>query len=283
MEEMVLFVNCVIISMKIMKVNYNFDNKIVVVTGAAGQLGSALCKRFLLSNAKVVGVDIQEIKFTSDQDNFLFLKADVTNKSQIEGALHSIKSTYNDTPSILINNAAIDSPPGGTSKDNPSPESFPTREWNKILDVNLTGSLVPSQVFGAEMANKKYGSIINISSIYGLLSPDNRIYEYKNTEDSINKFYKPIAYSVSKSGIYNMTRYFATHWGDKNVRVNTVTLCGIFNNQDKVFLKNFTNKIPMQRMAECHEAVNPVIFLASDEASFMTGSDVVVDGGYTAW
>ena len=130
------------------------------------------------------------------------------------------------------------------------------------------------------MAEQNYGSIINISSIYGLVSPDQNLYDYrrKNGDD----FYKPIAYSVSKSGILNLTRYLSTYWAKKMVRVNSLTLAGVFNDQDKDFLDAYTSRIPIGRMAEKNEYNGAVIFLASSASQYMTGSNLVVDGGWTA-
>lgn len=267
-----------------MQVEYNFQSKIVVVTGALGQIGSELCNKFLDSNARVVALDIQSKSDAPTKENYLYIQTDITNKKNVQNTLKVINKKFNGDPSILINNAGIDSPPGSTIEDNPPPEDFDIKIWNKILDVNLTGSFITSQVYGKVMAKNLTGSIINISSIYGSLSPDNRIYKYKTENiESKDSFHKPIAYSVSKSGIYNLTRYFSTHWAKKGVRVNTVTLCGISNNQDEEFLEAFTKKIPMGRMAICDEAVKPICFLASDDASFITGADLLVDGGYSAW
>jgi NAD(P)-dependent dehydrogenase (short-subunit alcohol dehydrogenase family) len=128
------------------------------------------------------------------------------------------------------------------------------------------------------MAKKSGGSIIKISSIYGMLSPDQRIYEYKG-----GKFCKPVTYSVSKAGILNMTRYLATYWAGSNVRVNTLTLGGVYNHQDKRFLKNYCPKVPMNRMARQDEYNGAVLFLASAASSYMTGSNLVIDGGYSSW
>jgi NAD(P)-dependent dehydrogenase (short-subunit alcohol dehydrogenase family) len=128
------------------------------------------------------------------------------------------------------------------------------------------------------MARSRGGSIINISSIYGILSPDQRIYEYKE-----KPFIKPVTYAVSKSGVMNLTRYLATYWAQKNVRVNTLTLGGVFNDQDETFLKNYTNKVPLGRMAEQHEYNGAILFLASSASSYMTGANLIIDGGFSCW
>jgi NAD(P)-dependent dehydrogenase (short-subunit alcohol dehydrogenase family) len=130
------------------------------------------------------------------------------------------------------------------------------------------------------MAKSKKGSIINISSIYGLVSPDQNLYSYRREKGEI--FFKPVAYSVSKSGILNLTRYLAVYWAKHNVRVNSLTISGVFNNQDNEFLNQYCNRIPIGRMANSDEYNGAVVFLASSSSSYMTGSNLVIDGGWTA-
>ena len=136
------------------------------------------------------------------------------------------------------------------------------------------------QVFGNEMAKNKNGSIINISSIYGIVSPDQSLYEYKRRNG--DDFYKPVAYSVSKSGMLNLTRYLSVYWASKNIRVNTLTLGGVYNNQDKEFLNNYTNRVPMKRMANPDDFIGAIVYLSSDASKYTTGSNLIIDGGWTA-
>ena len=150
-----------------------------------------------------------------------------------------------------------------------------------VMDVNVKGTLLCCQVVGGAMAAHEGGSIINISSVYGLLSPCQDVYEYRRQRGET--FYKPVAYSVSKSAILNLTRYLATYWARKGVRVNTITPAGVFNDQPEEFLDAYCKRVPMGRMAGEHEMNGALIFLASDASSYVTGANLIVDGGLSAW
>ena len=149
-----------------------------------------------------------------------------------------------------------------------------------MQDVNVNGVFLCCQVFGGRMAAAGRGSVINVSSIYGLVSPDQRIYEYRRGKGEA--FFKPAAYAASKSALLNLTRYLATYWAP-NVRVNTVTFAGVFNDQPARFLEEYTKRVPLGRMAREDEYNGAIVFLASDASSYMTGANLVLDGGYTAW
>ena len=263
---------------------YDVSEEIVIITGVNGQLGSSYAKTFLELGARVVGLDLQEVKQTDllkldYPNNYCFYKADVTNKKSLTIALKNIELMFG-TPTVLINNAAIDSPPSSSPQENGPFENYPETSWDKVIDVNLKGVYLCCQVFGSSMAQKKKGSIINISSIYGLVSPDQNIYNYRRERGEV--FYKPIAYSVSKSGIINLTRYLSVYWAKKCVRVNTLTIAGVFNKQEKDFLESYCGRIPIGRMANANEYNGALVFLASKSASYMTGSNLIIDGGWTA-
>ena len=269
--------------MKIRKL-FNVEDKIVIITGVTGQLGTQYAKAFLENGSKVIGLDINNsAKHTSNfsqyKDNYMFCNADVTDKKSLQKSLIAIKNNFG-SPNVLINNAALDSPPASSSAENGPFENYPEESWDKVIDVNLKGVFLCCQVFGAEMALNNKGSIINISSIYGLVSPDQNIYDYRKKYGE--NFFKPVAYSASKSGIYNLSRYLAVYWGDSSVRVNTLTIAGVFNNQDEEFLNNYCKKIPIGRMADEIEYNGSVLFLASDASTYMTGSNLILDGGWTA-
>jgi len=184
-------------------------------------------------------------------------------------------------PHALINNAALDAPPNAPEEENGPFESYPAGSWDKVMEVNVKGVFLCCQVIGGQMAASGRGSIVNISSIYGMVSPDQRLYEYRRKGGAV--FFKPVAYSASKSALLNLTRYLATYWADKGVRVNTLTFGGVFNDQDEQFLKGYCARVPLGRMARENEYDGAIIFLVSDASSYMTGANLIIDGGWTAW
>lgn len=263
---------------------FDVSADIVVITGVSGQLGSAYARAFLSRGAAVAGLDARRGPVCDDLDEefgqaFLFAEADVTSKASIAEA-HSFVLAKLGAPTVLINNAAIDSPPSAPPAENGPFEDYPEESWDRVLDVNLKGVYLCCQVIGAEMARRKRGSIINIASIYGIVSPDQSIYEYRRRRGEV--FYKPVAYSASKSGVLNLTRYLAVYWAKAGVRVNTLTLAGVEAGQDADFLDAYCSRIPIGRMATRDEYDGAVLFLASDASRYMTGSNLVVDGGWTA-
>lgn len=261
---------------------FDLSSKVAIVTGAAGQLGGQYVLTLLGAGASVAAFDVwlenpkSKLKNVSS-DKLVSFDVDITDKNSIHQALESVLSQFGN-PNILINNAAIDAPPDATVQDTGPFESYPESSWETMMDVNLKGMFFCCQVIGGHMARTGGGSIINISSVYGMLSPDQRIYEYKE-----KPFFKPVAYSVSKAGVLNLTRYLAVYWARKNVRVNTLTLGGVFNKQDETFLKNYEYRVPLSRMAKEEEYNGAILFLASDASSYMTGSNLIIDGGYSCW
>jgi len=267
---------------------FDVRGKIAVVTGGLGQLGRQFSLALADHGARVVVLDVrvndqiatERFGKEARSGRFMFVAADVAIKSSLELARKKINALWG-VPDVLINNAAIDSPPNAPAAENGPVEFYPEESWDRVLDVNLKGVFLCCQIFGSQMAETGRGSIINICSIYGMVSPDQRIYEYRKREGT--PFFKPIAYSVSKSGMLNLTRYFATLWAPKCVRVNTLTLGGVWNNQNEEFLRSYSARVPLGRMARENEYNGAVVFLASDASSYMTGSNLIIDGGWTAW
>lgn len=269
-----------------MKVDRLFDvgGEVAVITGAGGQLGQAYAHAFLERGAKVAGLDVRETPAIEAlrkayPETFRFVAADVTSKASLTQALENVKAGLG-MPTVLLNNAAIDSPPSAPPEENGPFEDYPEASWDKVIDVNLKGTYLCCQVIGSAMAKAGKGSVINIASIYGVVAPDQSLYEYRRQRGEV--FFKPVAYSASKSGVLNLTRYLAVYWAKTGVRVNSLTISGVFNNQEQAFLDAYCGRIPMGRMAAVDEYCGAVLFLASDAARYMTGSNMVVDGGWTA-
>lgn len=263
---------------------FDVGGEIVLVTGCSGQLGSEYVRAFLEQGARVAGLDVRPSAATDSlcrqyPDLFLFCSSDVTDKDSLQRVLQKVVEKFG-IPTVLINNAAIDSPPSAPPEENGPFEDYPEASWDNVIDVNLKGVYLCCQVFGAAMAKAGKGAIINVASIYGVVSPDQNLYEYRRQRGEV--FYKPVAYSASKSGILNLTRYLAVYWARKNVRVNSLTIAGVFNNQEQAFLDAYCGRIPVGRMASMDEYNGSVLFLASPASQYMTGANLVIDGGWTA-
>lgn len=275
---------------------FGLYGRTIVVTGGYGQIGRAMANGLVGCGANVAIVepnasDEATAKAFPDGPGDKVIKAfkaDVTDRASLEAALEAITKHFG-TPSGLVNNAALDSPPNSTAAENGPFEDYPAASWERIMDVNVKGVFQCCQVFGKAMADAGKGSIANVASIYGTVSPDQSLYQYRR--DRGETFYKPVAYSASKSALYNLTRYLAVYWGPKGVRTNTLTFAGVFNNQDGEFLDNYEKKIPLRRggdydrlrgMALAEDYVGPTAFLMSDASSYANGADFRIDGGFLA-
>jgi NAD(P)-dependent dehydrogenase (short-subunit alcohol dehydrogenase family) len=249
---------------------FSLSDRVAVVTGGAGRLGREIVRGLEEQGARVAVFDVDAERFA----------VDVTDRGAIVGAVDEVAREWG-TPHVLVNAAALDSPPDAPPEEVGPVESYPEQSFDEVMDVNVKGTFLCCQVIGARMAEEGRGSIVNVSSIYGMLSPVQELYDFRRREGET--FFKPIAYSVSKSALYNLTRYLATYWAKQGVRVNTLTLAGVWDEQPQEFVDAYTARMPLGRMADVKEVVGPVVFLASDASSYMTGANMVVDGGWSAW
>jgi NAD(P)-dependent dehydrogenase (short-subunit alcohol dehydrogenase family) len=257
----------------------------MVVTGGSGRLGASFCRSLLSRGAKVAIFD-SALPATDlrpkerDSAALHFHEVDVTDRRSIAAALAAVERDWG-VPHGLVNAAAIDAPPDAPPEENGPFEAYPVESWDKVMAVNVKGVMLTCQAVGAAMAKAGRGAIVNISSIYGVVSPDQNLYDYRRKRGE--KFYKPAAYATSKSALLNLTRYLATYWAGKGVRVNTLTPGGVFAGQERPFLEGYNARVPLGRMAREDEYDGALLFLLSDASSYMTGANLVVDGGWTAW
>jgi NAD(P)-dependent dehydrogenase (short-subunit alcohol dehydrogenase family) len=227
--------------------------RIAVVTGALGNLGPVWVNALRCAGADVVGIDIRDANGV--------LHADVTDRASLERVLADVG-----TPSVLVNNAGIDAPPGGDESD-----------FGRTLEVNVTGLYNSTQVFGQAMCEAGGGSIVNIGSLYASIAPIPALYDHIEP-----RFTKPAAYGASKAAVVNLTRYFARLWGPHGVRVNVLSPGGVRGGQDDDFVRKYSERVPLGRMAETSDLIGPMLFLASDASGYVTGHELRVDGGFTA-
>jgi NAD(P)-dependent dehydrogenase (short-subunit alcohol dehydrogenase family) len=256
---------------------FDLSGRVAVVTGGLGQLGQVYLSGLAERGMRVASFDVAT---GAVPHGVRAHEVDVTDRASIAHALDDLVAEWG-VPHLLVNNAGLDSPPDAAAEEVGPFEEYPEASFDEVMDVNVKGTLLCCQVLGGAMAKEGRGSIVNVSSVYGLLSPPQDLYEFRRAQGEA--FFKPVSYSVSKSAILNLTRYLATYWAKQGVRVNTVTLAGVWNDQPKEFLDAFAARSPMGRMLDAGEALGAVVFLASDAASYVTGSNVVVDGGWTAW
>ena len=266
---------------------FDLNGKVAVVTGGAGILGEHFCAGLAESRAKVAVVDVDEEKAVDlakelsmrYKAQVVGIGCDVSNPVSVKKMVNDVLTAFGEI-NILHNNAA------GKSDDLDAffaPfEEYSLDQWRDIMSVNLDGMFLVAQAVGKQMvAQAKKGSIIQTASIYGVQSPDHRIYE--------GSFYlgrqinTPAVYTASKAGVIGLTKYLATYWADKGIRVNTLSPGGTESGQNDEFKRRYSNRIPMNRMADAHEMVGALLYLASDASSYVTGQNIVVDGGLKAW
>jgi NAD(P)-dependent dehydrogenase (short-subunit alcohol dehydrogenase family) len=205
-------------------------------------------------------------------------RADVTDREALAQARAAVLRDMG-VPTVIVNNAGIDQPPGSSGLHTLI-QDVPFEVSRRILEVNTLGAFLVAQVFGPDMVRAGRGSIINIGSLYASVAPDSRLYDHIATDPP---FLKPPAYGASKAALVNLTKYLAAAWGPSGVRVNALSPGGVRGDQDELFLKKYCDRVPLRRMAEEEDLVGPLLFLASDASRYVTGTELRVDGGYTAW
>jgi NAD(P)-dependent dehydrogenase (short-subunit alcohol dehydrogenase family) len=267
---------------------FDLAGRVAVVTGGMGQLGSELAVALAGRGMRVAILDLETepretaaaLRTGLDEGAIRVHRCDVTDRAAVEAALALVGVDWG-VPHLLVNAAAIDAPPDAPASEVGPFEDVPPVALERVVHENVLGVVVPCQVVGGAMAREGRGSIVNVGSVYGLLSPHQALYEFRRSGGE--PFFKPAAYSVSKSALLNLTRYLATYWGGSGVRVNTLTPHGIENDQPLPFVEAFSARSPLGRLMDVSEAVGAVVFLASDASSYVTGANIVVDGGWSAW
>jgi len=261
-----------------------------LITGGAGLLGNHHSEAIaeaggipvILDIDKETGIKISETISEKYKVECEFRHCDVSNESQLLSVKDSILNKFGQID-ILINNATINPKiENNSTEDFSRLENLSIDQWNLELTVGLTGTMLCSKIFGLSMSENNGGVILNISSDLGVIAPDQRLYR-KSKISHGEQPVKPITYSVIKHGLNGLTKYLATYWADKGVRVNSISPGGVFNNQDPEFVKRLTNLIPLGRMAREDELKAAIIFLVSDASSYMTGANLIIDGGRSVW
>lgn len=274
----------------LMKDLFDLTGRVAIVTGGLGLLGRKHSEAIAAAGGIPVLVDVQASGIESQSaewaDQFgpraMAIRTDITNPSQVQALLDRILQEYGRLD-ILINNAA-NNPKMEDAHDFEFSrlENFPLTQWHADLAVGLTGAFLCCKIIGSEMARRKRGVIVNVSSDLGLISPDQRLYRRDGLPEDRQPV-KPVTYSVVKTGLIGLTRYLATYWADSGVRVNAISPGGVYNRQPDEFVQRLSNLIPMGRMARLDEYQGAILLLCSDASSYMTGANLIVDGGRSCW
>jgi 2-deoxy-D-gluconate 3-dehydrogenase len=267
---------------------FDLTGKVALVTGGAGLLGLEFCLVLAEAGAAVAVVDLNAAAahkvsrdLTGKGYQALAVPTDITDPTAVQIMRDTVLDKFGSLD-ILVNSAALDPKfdPGHTEPGSSGAfEDYPLAAWQQALDVNLTGMFLVSQAVAPAMLAQKGGVIINVCSMYGLVGPDQRLYQREGQPPR----FKPAYYSVTKAGVLGFTKYLATYYAGKHIRVNALTPGGVFNGHDEAFLQEYAARAVLGRMAERHEMNGALLFLASEASSYMTGANLVVDGGWTAW
>ena len=265
---------------------FSLANKVVVVTGGAGLLGQVFCQALVDVGAHVAIVDLDLASAEtaakkinkSDAQKVVAFESDITSPESVTQMVANVVKQLGQID-VLVNNAASK----GSSLDAffESFEDYSLKTWREVMSVNIDGLFLVAQAVGKQMKKQGGGSIIQTSSIYGVVAPDQRIYE--GSEYNGRPINTPAVYSVSKAAVLGLTSYLSTYWADSKIRVNTLTPGGIESGQNSEFNQKYSNRVPLGRMGEASELTGALIYLASDASSYVTGQNIIVDGGLSTW
>ena len=265
---------------------FSLANKVVVVTGGAGLLGQVFCQALVDVGAHVAIVDLDLVSAEtaakrvnkSDAQKVVAFESDITSPESVTQMVANVVKQLGRID-VLVNNAASK----GSSLDAffESFEDYSLKTWREVMSVNIDGLFLVAQAVGKQMKKQGGGSIIQTSSIYGVVAPDQRIYE--GSEYNGRAINTPAVYSASKAAVNGLTNYLSTYWASSKIRVNSLTPGGIASGQNDEFNKKYSNRVPLGRMGEASELVGALIYLASDASSYVTGQNLIVDGGLSAW
>ena len=269
--------------------DFSLQDRVAIVTGGAGLLGvrhgeaiAAAGGVAILADLRGADAEARAAEITAATGGrAVGMACDVTRAASVEALLEAVRSRFGRVD-ILVNNAAnnpkVEAPGQAFSRL----EHFPIEQWEADLAVGLTGPFLCAKIVGAALAGQKRGVIVNISSEYGIIAPDQRLYRQEGLRPDQQPV-KPVTYTVVKAGLHGLTLYLATYWADAGVRVNTITLGGVESGQPAAFLERAAQRIPLGRMAQPHDFQGALVYLCSDAAAFVTGANLVVDGGKTIW
>lgn len=276
---------------------FRLDRRVAVVTGGAGLLGAEFCRTLMEAGAQVVVADVNQGEAEALVEHLnahslplgspgmpalraLAVATDVTLPDSVRNMVDVTLQTFGRLD-ILVNSAALDPKfdPEHALGQSDAFEDYPLEAWNQALNVNLTGMFLCCQAAIKPMLRQGRGVIINICSIYGVVAPDQRLYQQAGKPPR----YKPVYYSVTKAGVLGLTRYLASYYAGKNIRVNALTPGGVYNQHDEQFVQAYSARAVLGRMARKDELNGALLFLASDASSYMTGANLIVDGGWTTW
>ncbi|MGR8934481.1 MAG: SDR family oxidoreductase [Gammaproteobacteria bacterium] len=264
---------------------FDLSGKTAIVTGAAGLLGRRHCRALADAGATVIATDTDAAECARVAEELggtaLGRAADVTDPASLKTLLDEVLSRTGRVD-VLVNNAAIndrvESPE--TAPELSRFENYPLAAWRRSLDVNVTGVFLCSQLIGTAMAEAGSGSIINIASTYAVVAPDQALYR---DAAGRQQFYKSAVYPTSKGAVLAFTRFLAAYWGEAGVRVNALSPGGVENGQDAHFIQAYAQRTPLKRMATADDFIGALVFLASDASAYVTGANLLVDGGFTIW